>query len=400
MSKEPLPFDDISELSERFGPLPKGYCYRYLVPETRAVPRETADVANNVIGLPYTADLLIKNHLDRPGDEIPGRSLGEWLDDQPAELVRLWSLRGLSLFSILKASEVPVSARLTGSVPAAGSSSPVSARAQSINVDPKVAELVNNFREQAVLQYDGEEEGSDVSTLGGVYDKKDTFEDLKALGPNAILALRSLLDDADIGVRVSAATYLLPSAPAVALPVLRDVIANWPKEKNEERAYSAEIHAKQTLWMYEDGNLQPGLDPPPREIVRKEVKLLDDDVPTLLAKFTDFAMKAADADREEDRHRAGSYMSRKFAIVATLDARSPDGRLALVPLLDHSDPSVRGSAGTYLLKRMPEKVLPILQKIRDTPDPADKSHPRWRQARDRAWMTLEMYKGGHLDVLP
>ena len=52
VGKEPSPFDDISELSERFGPLPKGYCYRYLVPETRVVPREVADVADNVIRNP------------------------------------------------------------------------------------------------------------------------------------------------------------------------------------------------------------------------------------------------------------------------------------------------------------------------------------------------------------
>ena len=260
--------------------------------------------------------------------------------------------------------------------------------------------FIDRFKEAAVFHYDGEEKESDVSVLSGIIEKKDAFEKLKALGPDAVMALGSLLDDADIGVRVSAATYLLPSAPEVALPVLQNVIANWLKDKSEDRAYSAMLHAKQTLWMYEDGNLQPGFDPPPKEIVKKEVKLLDDDVPTLLAKFTDFAMKAADADREEDRHRAESYMSRKFAIVATLDARSPDGRLALVPLLDHSDPSVRGSASTYLLKRMPEKVLPILEKIRESRDPADTSHPRWRPASDRAWMTLGMYEGGHLDVLP
>jgi hypothetical protein len=397
VSKEPLPFDDISELSERFGPLPKGYSYRYLVPETRAVPREVADVANNVIRIPYTTNLLVKSHLDRHGDEIPDRSLGEWLDQQPAELVRLWSLRILSLFRILKASEVPViGKRAAGSVPTVGARE-LSA-SNSAMPSPEIAAIVDEFREAAVFHYDGEEKESDVSILSGVIEKKDAFEKLKALGPDAVMALRPLLNDADIGVRVSAATYLLPSAREIAAPALQDVIANWLREKNEERAYSAVLHAKQTLWMYEDGNLQPGFDPPPREIAKKEVKLLDDDVPTLVKKFAEFAVKVADANEAEDRHRAASYISRLIAVVATLDARAPEGRLALAPLLDHPDPSVRGSAGTYLLKRMPEKVLPILEKLRELRDPTGAKHPRWRQASDSAWLALRLYESGDLNV--
>jgi len=398
VSKEPWPFDDISELSDRFGPLPKGYRYRYLVPETRFVPREVADTANNIIRLPSAMNLAIKAHLERPGDEIPDRSLGEWLDKQPAELVRTWALRVLSLFGVLKASDVPGGKHVAGSMPTAGTQTRPSSGLESVSTRPEVAELIRGFRDQAVLQYDGEERESDVSSLGGVRDKQGTFEELKALGPGAVLELRSLLDDRDIGVRVSAATYLLPSAPDLALPVLFDAVAHWTKEENEDRAYIAVIHAKQTLWMYEDGNLALGAVSPPQEAAKTAVTLLDDDEQILIEKFADFAIKSADAEREEDRHRAGSYSNRRIAIVATLDARSPEGRLALMPLLDHPDPAVRASAGAQLLKRVPERALPVLNKIRDSRDPVDTKHPRWRQARDSAWMTLEFYKDGHRDV--
>jgi hypothetical protein len=50
------------------------------------------------------------------------------------------------------------------------------------------------------------------------------------------------------------------------------------------------------------------------------------------------------------------------AIVNALDAIG-SGRTALAVLLDNSDSSVRASAGAYLIKLMPERVIPILHDI-------------------------------------
>jgi hypothetical protein len=260
VSEEAWPFKDISELSDRFGPLPKGYCYRYLAPETVVVPKEISNLANNVIRIPSATDLGLEAQLDRPGDEIPDRSLGDWLGRRPVDLVRSWTLRVLSLLGVLKASEIPSVGLPSGSVPSAGARShPVSF--ENPKLGPEIAELINDFREQSVFQYDGEEQEDDVSALGGVCAKRDIFDDLEARGPEAVSGLRTLLNDADIGVRVSAATYLLPSAPNLASQVLLDVVAHWSKQKNEERAYNAFIHARQALWMYEDGNLRLGNGP-------------------------------------------------------------------------------------------------------------------------------------------
>jgi hypothetical protein len=254
VSKEAWPFDDISELSDRFGPLPKGYSYRFLVPETRVVPKKIANVANNVIRLPSAVDLAVKKHLDRPGDEIPDRSFAEWLNKQPAELVRLWTLRILSLFRVLKATEVPAGEDASENAPSTAAR-PVSGNAISRS---DIAALINEFREAAMFQYDGEEKGDDVSMRGSVLEKRGIFEKLNASGPDAVLELRPLLSDPDIAVRVSAATYLLPTSSEVALPVFLDIVAHWPECGNEERGYCANNHARQALWMFDDGNLQFG----------------------------------------------------------------------------------------------------------------------------------------------
>ena len=51
-------------------------------------------------------------------------------------------------------------------------------------------------------------------------------------------------------------------------------------------------------------------------------------------------------------------------IVNALDAIDPD-RIALANLLDDSDPRVRVFAGAYLIKSMPERVIPILREIEE-----------------------------------
>jgi hypothetical protein len=49
------------------------------------------------------------------------------------------------------------------------------------------------------------------------------------------------------------------------------------------------------------------------------------------------------------------------------------GRVRLAVLLDHQDPDVRASAGAYLIKFIPERVLPILEEIENNED-ANSAH--------------------------
>lgn len=253
VSKEPWPFEDISELSDRFGPLPSGYCYRFLAPATWMVPKNVANSANNVIRLPSALNLVVDAHFDLPGDEIMDRSLGDWLPGQSAELSRLWTLRVLSFFGILKRSEVPAAKISKGSVPSVGAAT--EALPKEMELDPSLSALLQCFKREAVSQYDGEESEDDVSALGGVSAKRDTFLALMKIGKGAALKLRMLLDDPDIGVRVSAATYLLQLAPQIGMPVLQEIAATRPVDEDQKRARSAALHAQQAIWMYEDGKV-------------------------------------------------------------------------------------------------------------------------------------------------
>ncbi len=56
-----------------------------------------------------------------------------------------------------------------------------------------------------------------------------------------------------------------------------------------------------------------------------------------------------------------------IAIATALDAIGP-GRSALAVLLDNADAGVRASAGAYLVKVMPERVVPILREIDERGD--------------------------------
>ncbi len=57
-------------------------------------------------------------------------------------------------------------------------------------------------------------------------------------------------------------------------------------------------------------------------------------------------------------------MQLMLKIVNALDAIDPD-RAALATLLDDSDPRVRAFAGAYMIKSMPERVIPILREIQE-----------------------------------
>ena len=61
-----------------------------------------------------------------------------------------------------------------------------------------------------------------------------------------------------------------------------------------------------------------------------------------------------------------------YTIVKRLDAIDPD-RAALAKLLDDSDPRVQVFAGAYMIKSMPERVIPILREIQEKED-ANSAH--------------------------
>ena len=61
-----------------------------------------------------------------------------------------------------------------------------------------------------------------------------------------------------------------------------------------------------------------------------------------------------------------------FKIVNALDVVDPE-RVALAKLLDDSDPRVQVFAGAYMIKSMPERVIPILREIQEKED-ANSAH--------------------------
>lgn len=107
VSIEPWPFDDLSQLSERYGPLPPGYCYRFLAAESPVVPKAVANLANNVIRIPSSLDSVVEKDLKRPDLDGTGQPLCDWLPTQPADVSRLWVMIVLVQRAILKASELP-----------------------------------------------------------------------------------------------------------------------------------------------------------------------------------------------------------------------------------------------------------------------------------------------------
>jgi hypothetical protein len=256
VSKESWPFSEISELSERFGPLPKGYRYRYLAPESRAVPAAVANNANNVIRIPSSVDDVLTDDWQRPGDEVPDGTLGKLLSKQSAALNRLWTMRHLVDLCIVSSDDTGEGKRAPRSVPLVGSKpSPRTAPSDAIK-DPRVANLVKKFEEQSLSQYDAADKDNKAAVSACVVEKRSIFKTLGEIGPNAFLALGTLLDHRDVGVRVSAATYLLPQAPQTALPILRQVTALWPGNSKKKHESVAIYHAQHAIWMYEDGNLK------------------------------------------------------------------------------------------------------------------------------------------------
>jgi hypothetical protein len=87
-----------------------------------------------------------------------------------------------------------------------------------------------------------------------------------------------------------------------------------------------------------------------------------------------FSAKLASTLHDEFRDTDGEteVVRLMLEIVNALDAINPD-RVALATLLGDSDPRVRAFAGAYLIKSMPERVIPILREI-DENEHANSAH--------------------------
>ncbi len=251
VSTQAWPFEDLSELDAHFGPLPPGFTYRYLAPRSHIIPKSVANNANNVIRIPSALNLVLDEDFQQPGDEFPDGSLADWLPSQPAETNRIWTWRMLSCLGVVEREDIPDGIPDDGSTPLAAGP----ALETGVVSDRSVAELIEDFSRYAQLQYDGEEKERAGDALGYMCDKKLVFNTLTSMGPDAVAALRPLLQHSDIAVRVSAATYLLGTDFQSAWPVLREAMAMFPGNEKKKHEVGACRHALQATWMRGDGKL-------------------------------------------------------------------------------------------------------------------------------------------------
>jgi len=252
VSGDSWPFEDLSQVDEHFGPLPAGYCYRNLLSEARSVPKAVVNNANNLLRLPSAFNLLVDADFELAGDGIPGRTLLDWIHSQSAALNRLWTMRILAYLAVLEGSELPEDVPYSAGVPSIDAA--VDEPVGNLEGNQRVQHLVDEFIELTLVQYDGQEEENDVTTIGIRIDKARTFKALNEI-PGGCAALRPLLTHSEIAVRVSAAIYLLLSAPQLALPVLQEVAATWPGDEKKKHSQCACLNAQRALWMYVDGKL-------------------------------------------------------------------------------------------------------------------------------------------------
>lgn len=92
----------------------------------------------------------------------------------------------------------------------------------------------------------------------------------------------------------------------------------------------------------------------------------DERIASLVRGF-EFAAKLADTLHDEllDTDGGNKVTALMNDIAGALDGMSA-GRAALTVLLDSTDARVRASAGAYLIKLMPDRVLPILHEIEES----------------------------------
>lgn len=255
------PFTDISEVDAHFGALQPGYCYRNLVSNSNGVSSVVANNANNLIRLPTISNLWVDLNLNRPGDGIPGRTLMDWLQTQSGDLNRRWILRTIAYLGLLESDEFsPVALQTVGI-----SSARAEERGPSGNPDkdPALKPLVDKFIDSALDYYDCQEwdleNSSNADSISGAYAMKTLFHALSEV-PGGCEALRPLLTHPEVSVSVTAAIYLLLSAPQAALPVLHQTLAQ-SSDVSRRHLRCACFHAQRALWMYRDGKLSYGPGP-------------------------------------------------------------------------------------------------------------------------------------------
>jgi hypothetical protein len=107
-----------------------------------------------------------------------------------------------------------------------------------------------------------------------------------------------------------------------------------------------------------------------------------------LVRSFEFSARLADALHDEFSDVADGetkVVGLADTIVKALNGIKP-GRSQLATLLDHPDPSVQSLAGAYLIDLMPERVISVLQEVRE--------NRRGRSAGMRALVTLMGWKYG------
>jgi hypothetical protein len=86
-----------------------------------------------------------------------------------------------------------------------------------------IPDLVEDFKQSAIGYYSACDDDNFAKQKKLVNRRREIIEELDAFGTQGRLALTSLLDDADQGVQVLAAAFLLKVSPEQAIPVLHEI---------------------------------------------------------------------------------------------------------------------------------------------------------------------------------
>ena len=110
-----------------------------------------------------------------------------------------------------------------------------------------------------------------------------------------------------------------------------------------------------------------GLNALSRLIGEASVKTDEEQVALLVRAFEFGAkLKHTLSDELSDVDGANAAVGQTNAITERLDAIGSGRRLALAPLLKHTDAGLRVSAAAYLIGLIPERALPVLREVNDS----------------------------------
>jgi hypothetical protein len=96
--------------------------------------------------------------------------------------------------------------------------------------DAKVADLIERFKQAAILVHHGKFLGVAEIRKKGSAAVIAAMKELDAVGQDSRLALVPLLDSPNVNIQVYAAGYLLARMPERALPILEDIDLNCETE--------------------------------------------------------------------------------------------------------------------------------------------------------------------------